>query len=437
MAALLKREGIDSEIYEYTPGRGSLVARLSSAGSEPPLCLMSHIDVATAEAEHWPDDKGPLSGLIDEDGVIWGRGALDMKGMGAIEVMTMIWLKRLDLPLKRDIVLLAVADEEIGNSGAKLIAEHHWDEIGCSHMVNEGGFGVPDVFFDDQTVYAISSAEKGVLWVKMIAHGEAGHGSTPYPGRAPERLLDALKKVEKRKTKPEYHPSLYELLYHVGKTQKGLNKAVLTRPTSVRMMLSKRLMSNPATRAMVTNTVHLTGFEGAKEPNVVPSEVAAVFDCRVLPGTRPEEVLEELSELVDHDPNISFEVVARWEGNGSPYDDPFFAALASHAVGGRDDAVAGPIVSVGFTDSIVFRPLGVRAYGLIPFEVPEDELATMHGHGERVAVEDVGEGLKILFKAVVDVGAKAGHTLPGSPLQAPAWESPALEESSKEPTLAP
>ena len=431
LAAVLEREGIETEIHEFAPGRGSLVARLPGDGSEPPLCLMSHIDVVTAEAEYWPPDKGPLSGAIDEDGLIWGRGALDMKGMGAIELMSMVWIRRLGLPLKRDVVLLAVADEELGGSGAKLIADEHWDEIGCSHMINEGGFGVRDALFDDQTVFAISIAEKGNVWVRMTAHGEPGHGSTPVPDRAPERLLDAVAKIEAREPVVAFHPALYELFYRIGLQRKGLEKAVMTRPLSVRLLLKGMLLDNPATAAMITDTIQLTGLDGFHAPNVVPAEMTAIYDTRLLPGTTPEQMLAELRRLVGDDPNISFEVIQQKEGNGSPWDDPFYRAIARHTAEGRDDAVAGPIVSVGFTDTIWFRTLGVHGYGMIPFEITSEELNTMHGHRERVSVENVREGLRRLFSAVVDVSCRPGRALPEQPVMAPIWRAPEAETESE------
>ena len=421
LAAVLAREGIDSEIHEFAPGRGSLVARIPGDGSEPPLCLMSHIDVVTSEDSYWPEGKGPLSGTIDDEGVIWGRGALDMKGMGAIELMTMVWIKRLGLPLKRDVVLLAVADEEIGGGGARLIADEHWDEIGCSHMVNEGGFGVRGALFEDHTVFAISVAEKGNVWVRMTAHGEPGHGSTPVPDRAPERLMKAVAKIAAREPVVAFYPALYELFYNVGQQRSGLEKAVLSRPLSVRALLKPTLMENPVTAAMIHDTINLTGLEGALEPNVVPAAVSAIYDCRLLPGTTPEQMLAELRRLVEQDPNISFEVIQAKEGNGSPWDDPLYRALERHAAGGRDDAAAGPILSIGFTDSIYFRKLGVRAYGLIPFEITGEELATTHGHRERVSTANVRDGLRRLYSAVVDVSCHPGHAVPAQPVMAPLW----------------
>ena len=204
-----------AQIVESAPGRGNLIARISGTGDKPPICLLSHIDVVPSEADSWPADKQPLSGVIDEEGRIWGRGALDMKGMGAIQVMTMVLLARQSASLERDIVLLAVADEEV-NTGIQLLVDEYWDES-CAYVINEGGLGINDLFFPDQRAYAISVGEKGVLWLKMIATGDPGHGSTPRPNEAPTRLLQALNAIESRKVEPNIHPSMYELLRNAGR----------------------------------------------------------------------------------------------------------------------------------------------------------------------------------------------------------------------------
>ncbi len=437
LARILTAEGIDSQVHEFEPGRGSLVARLKGVGTEPPLCLLSHIDVVPWEEGGWDEGKGPLSGTVDADGILWGRGALDMKGMGALELLTMVWLKRLGVPLKRDVVLLAVADEEVHNAGARLILEQHWDDIGCSHMVNEGGLGVRGVFFDDQTVYAISVAEKGTLWLRMKATGDPGHGSTPRPNEAPTRLLDALQLLrESWRPEPEYHEALAELFYRVGEPRKGLERDVLIRPGAVRSLLEGKLMGNPATAAMITNTVHITGLEGANKPNVVPGEVAALLDCRIQPGTDPLAVLREIEAIFVDQPWISFEVIQSYPGAGSPYDDPFYGALARAMTDGRDDAVAGPIVSVGFTDSIFFRAKGVHAYGIEPFDVTGEDLATMHGHKERISTANVSDGLRRLFMAVVDFTAADGGTVPPAPMKPPG-ELPTAAVTSLTPEPAP
>lgn len=403
LAGVLSSEGISSEVLEFAPGRGSLMARLEGRGDEPPLCLLSHIDVVGAEADHWDSGKGPFSGAI-EGGYVFGRGALDMKGMGILELMTVIWLRRLQVPLRRDVILLAVGDEEVANTGIRDLVAHHWGRIGCSHVINEGGIGIRDLLFEGQTVFPISVGEKGILWVRMTAHGVAGHGSTPLPDQAPDRLLRALRALSRRSPKPTFHPAFFELLEEAGRAEGGLSGLVLESPALVRTLLRERLMENPLTRAALTDTVNLTGLSGGSSPNVVPSEASAILDCRLLPGTKPRELLAELRDLVG-DPAISFEIISEGEANESPRDDPLYRALSRNAVGDRKDAAAGPVISVGFTDSLLLRPLGVRAYGFVPFEVSSEEAKTMHGHNERVSIENLRSGLRILFASVIEVAA--------------------------------
>ncbi len=406
LAGILEKEGIASEIVEFAPGRGSLMARLKGNGTEKPLCLLSHLDVVPAEAKNW--QQPPFSGLIDKDGMIWGRGALDMKGMGLLETLTLVWLKRLHVPLKRDVILLAVGDEEVDNRGMLHVVEKYWTQIGCSHVVNEGGMGIRDAMTPGQTIYAISVAEKGLLWLKMIAHGKAGHGSTPIPGRAPERLLKALDKIRARHPPAIWHDSMRETLAQVGHDVGGVTGYVLKRPTLQNWLAEGQLMANPGPAAAMTDTVNITGFGGADEPNVVPADVWAHLDCRLLPGHKPLDLLADLQKLVD-DPNIRFEVLHKADANESPWDDPFYRALARHAVAGKQNAVAGPVLSPGFTDSLHLRPLGARAYGFVPFATTQAETGSMHGENERVSSENVRDGLHVLFSAVVDVAATSGN----------------------------
>lgn len=407
LADILARDGIPSRIVEFAPGRGSLVARLegtpaSGSVKEAPLCLLSHIDVVPSETERWPEARPPLGGVV-ADGYVWGRGALDMKGMGALEVAVLLQLKRQAVPLRRDVILLAVADEEVDGGGILSLVER-WEEIGCSQVVNEGGLGLQDLFFPGQTVYGVSVAEKGLLWGRMIATGPAGHGSRPDPAQAPAVLQRAAAAIEARRPRAKFHPSLIELFANVGRSQRGLTRAVLTRPALARLALRGRLMGNPATRAALVDTINITGFGGGKSTNVVPTEAWATLDCRLLPGTTPEAMKALLRELVP-DPAVRFEFDSEALSNESPTDDSLYRALVARAVEGRSDAVAGPVLSIGFTDSLYLRPLGVHAYGFVPFVVTVEEAGTMHGHGERVSVENVRDGVRILYNAVVDVAS--------------------------------
>lgn len=406
LGAVLDREGIPWTAYPFAPGRASLVARLKGSGAEPPLCLVSHTDVVPSEAEHWP--YPPLGGVV-ADGYVWGRGALDMKGMGAIELQTLILLKRQGVPLRRDVILLAVGDEEANSLGMLDVVENHWAEIGCSQSINEGGLGLKDLLFPGQTLYGISVAEKGVAWVRMTATGPAGHGSRPAPDQAPHVLARAAAALEAYAPRPAWHWSLLELFHEVGRTRRGLTGMVLRSPALTKLALRGRLMADPATRAELTDTINLTGYAGGSSPNVVPTEANATLDCRLLPGTTPDAMLARLRALVP-DPAVRFELLQGRDSNESPTDDSLYRALARHAVldtdgAVRTDAAAGPVLSVGFTDSLILRPLGVHAYGFVPFTIPMDDATTMHGHGERVSLDNLRDGLRILYGAVLEVAA--------------------------------
>jgi acetylornithine deacetylase/succinyl-diaminopimelate desuccinylase-like protein len=323
--------------------------------------------------------------------------------MGAAQIMVMQLLARQQVPLKRDVVLIAVADEEIDNTGVRYLLENHWDALRCGDVINEGGIAVYDLFFPGQTAYSISVGEKGVLWLKMIASGMPGHGSTPRPDEAPQRLYRALERLQERDPALSFQPSFLEALARAGAHQGGFAGWIMQHPFWTKRLLAKRIAANPISKAALTDTVHLTGFGGAISPNVIPGEAWATLDCRLLPGTSPEALLAELVARVD-DPKVRFEVLSQdaaavslWEG------EEVFEALAKHAVATLSDAVAIPVVSIGFTDSVFFRRRGARAYGLAPFRVDVESLQTMHGDGERLEAKELLRGVQILYGVVTEV----------------------------------
>lgn len=401
LADILAREGIPSDIYEFAPGRGSLVARLRAKDPDgPPLCLLSHTDVVPSEAEHWPEGIAPLGGTI-RDGHVWGRGALDMKGMAVVELMTFIWLHREQAPLRRDVILLAVGDEEVDGGGIRHLIREHWAELGCAQVINEGGLGLRGLFFEDQTIFGISVAEKGVLWADLVATGPAGHGSRPLDAQSTTTLARAMADLERYHPRPTVDPALRELFAASGRQRGGVPGFVLRTPLLFDLLVKPRLMRDDATRAAITDTLNLTGFRAGVSPNVIPTEARATVDCRLLPGTTPDVMLATIAGLVGDD--VRIEVRSQSTAGRSPTDDPLFLALARHVVRDRPDVVVGPMLSVGFTDSMYLRPLGVHAYGFVPFEITLEEAGTMHGHGERVSIENLRDGLRILYGAVHEV----------------------------------
>jgi carboxypeptidase PM20D1 len=223
-----------------------------------------------------------------------------------------------------------------------------------------------------------------------------------FAGRAPELLLRALARLRAREVRPQIHASIYTLLREAGEARGGLEGFVLSHPALVDLFVMDRLLSHPATRAAITSSCQVTGFAGALAPNVVPGEVSATLDCRLLPGAKSDEVVAELKAVVA-DESVTFEVLASEPATESPWQDPVFAALARQLAAGRPDVAVGPVLSVGITDSAFARPLGARAYGFAPFEVSEEEAATMHGHAERVSVENVKRGLRVYLSAVAEI----------------------------------
>jgi acetylornithine deacetylase/succinyl-diaminopimelate desuccinylase-like protein len=407
LAEQLAADGIESTLTAFSPGRDSLIAKLEGRPAqgqekEGALCLLSHIDVVEAETDAWIHP--PLSGKID-GGFIWGRGAIDMKGTGALQLQVFRMLHQMNIPLKRDVVLLAVADEESGNQGIQHVLDNHWQDIQCSQAFNEGGIGIKDLLFEGQDVFSISIGEKGVLWLRMTANGTPGHGSTPRPDQSPDILLQALNRL-KDFDEPFAPPPVFDTLMSlIGIHQGGVQGWILQRPFLIRTVLKRKILSKHLTRAATTNTINVTGLSGAIVPNVVPSQSSALLDIRVLPGRTTSEMQQKIVATID-DPRISFEVLTAREAEMSPADDPAYWALAHQIARLRPESVVGPIVSPGFTDSVFLRQHGVNAYGLAPFLMSDKELIGMHGHNERISVENMRLGLQILWGAVLELAAE-------------------------------
>src|SRR3989441_3281106 len=193
LQAVLRRDGIEAQIFEPAPGKANLYARLRGDGSARPLILLNHMDVVLASPEYWTVD--PFSGLV-QDGYLWGRGALDMKGEAITQLMTLLTLKRAGVPLKRDVIFLATADEEIGGGvGAGWFVEHHGDMVrdaefllteGGTIRTNEGG---------RIEYYGVGTTEKSPFWLNLTARGTPGHGSRPTPDNPVHRLVRALSRI--------------------------------------------------------------------------------------------------------------------------------------------------------------------------------------------------------------------------------------------------
>jgi acetylornithine deacetylase/succinyl-diaminopimelate desuccinylase-like protein len=388
LADILRREGIESRILDAGEGRASLSARLPGDSSKGTLILLNHTDVVPVEAAYWQEE--PFGGVV-KDGVIWGRGALDMKGMGVMELMSFLLCKRLRLPLKRDVVFLAVADEEVGGlAGIEWLEKHHPETLEAEYVINEGGYGFTEFLGVQRPVYSCAIGEKGPLWLQLKVEGAAGHGSLPHADNCVERLVRALYKIQQWKRPITVIPELEPLLQRLH--EEGY---LADEPTPA--SLGQLAETNLIVKAMLTNTIANTFLQAGIKHNVIPSTAQASLDCRLLPGQSPEEFAAKVREVID-DPKVEVQQVYHSSTPASPPETELFNIVEDVMRETREEALVLPIIAPGFTDSRVFRARGIVAYGFIPALLELQDAATVHGHNERISIENLRAGTQILFE---------------------------------------
>jgi acetylornithine deacetylase/succinyl-diaminopimelate desuccinylase-like protein len=385
LAGVLEREGIPVKRFESGPGRTIIMARLKGTGPAKPLMLLHHMDVVPADASRWQRD--PFGGEV-ADGNIWGRGAMDMKGIGVAHLYAFIALKRQAVPLARDVILMAVPDEEIGGTlGAVWMREHHLAEFDPEFILDEGGFGSRDLFAPGKLVFGISVAEKKILWLKLTAEGVSGHGSQPHDQNPNDRLIKALDRLLAEPMPAARFDVLETLKARVG-----------------------TLADNKFNNAIQRSTISITSLRsGVGEPpkvNVIPSVAEATLDCRVLPGTSTAQWLADVSRRLG-DPGIKIEVTYESEDPVvTTQDSTFYRALESAVKRRHPDAIVTPMIVPFGTDANGFRPRGVKSYGFTPAILPAAALASMHGDAEFMPLAALGEAIEVLFDALRETAGK-------------------------------
>ena len=294
---LLSEVGIESTMYESAPGRCNVVARIKgSDSSRPGLVLHGHLDVVPANADDWSCD--PFSGEI-RDGMIWGRGAVDMKNMDAMMLATVRDWARTGYVPSRDIVLVFFADEEAGSIfGSNWMVEKHPEVFaGCTEAVSEvGGFSV--TVAGGKRLYLIETAEKGIHWMKLTAHGRAGHGSVTNNENAITRLSEAIGKIGNHQWPQRYSTTVKAFFKKVAsETGKEYNEKDLT-PLLSELGFAARMVG-----ATLQNTANPTMLEAGYKANVIPGSASAVVDGRFIPGFE-DELNETIKSLIGPDITI-------------------------------------------------------------------------------------------------------------------------------------
>jgi acetylornithine deacetylase/succinyl-diaminopimelate desuccinylase-like protein len=384
---LLKREGIEAKRYESGPGRSIVLARLKGNGSGgKALLLEHHMDVVPADAKRWSRD--PFSAEI-ADGKIWGRGTIDMKGIGVTQIYAFIMLHRLHVPLTRDVLLMAVPDEEVGGDlGVSWMRKNHYEELDPEYVLDEGGFGSRDMFAPGKLVFGISVAEKKILWLRVRAEGMAGHGSQPIPQNANDHLLRALNRL-------------------IAEPPAGGTFSIVETMKERVGPLADNKFNNAIQRSTISVTSLRSGVGDPPRANVIPSVAEATLDCRVLPGTSAAQWLKDVEQRLA-DPTLKIEVI--YEGEDprvTPQDTAFYRALESAVTRRYPDAIVTPMVVPYGTDANSYRPRGVKSYGFFPGIVPAASIASMHGDAEFIPVDAVGPAIQILFEALRETASKS------------------------------
>lgn len=401
----LESNGIGARLLTPYPHRAAVYARLRGNGAKRPVMMLAHMDVVGVEPDKWSCD--PFAGVV-RDGYLYGRGAIDDKGMLAANLVAMLMLKRevvdRGIELQRDVVFLATADEETGGAyGMRWLAENHRDLLDVEFAINEGGR--TRVIEGGRRYLAIQTAEKISHLVTVTARGPAGHAAIPLEGnaiftlgRALARLADYVEPVTLTQTTRRFFGALSRM-WPVAH-EAGAMADLVSSDAEAAERGARILSRIPVFNAVIRNGISATRIAGGVAGNVIPAEASAVLNVRTIPGNSIDDVVARLRACV-RDPGISFDVAAHTgEAPMSDPDSAMFNAIADAAGTLDPEMTVVPYLSTGGTDSAHLRRLGIDSYGILPFPMVQADEERMHGHDERVPLKSLHFGVRLIFEAV-------------------------------------
>lgn len=401
IARTLAAEGIESTVIESAPGRGNLVARLKGDGTLPPILIFGHVDVVPAEADKW--QRPPFSGDL-QDGIIWGRGATDMKHMVAMEMMTLMQLKRDGVGLKRDVIFMANADEETGGvMGAGFMVQNHPDLIRAEYALTEGG--ASSIELEGRSFFVCSTGEKGSARFTLRGSGRPGHASQPHLDNAILPLAIALQRIIQT-----------PLPLHITQTTRAQIEALasgvsagtaemlraLLDPKTHSDALAELPLAEPVKRrlnASFRNTATPTILQAGSKINVIPAEAIAQVDCRVLPGTSPESIAAEVRAVVGDQVDVEF---GRFnQGQEADPASPLLETIKRCVAARVPGSIVVPGLIAGGTDARHVNKLGIKTYGFIPARYEGPNMTGLaHAHDERISVANLMFGTQLIYDVV-------------------------------------
>jgi acetylornithine deacetylase/succinyl-diaminopimelate desuccinylase-like protein len=392
LGSLIEAEGIGCEYIETAPEREVLVARISGDGSKRPLMLCNHTDVVPVEEAFW--DMPAFEGVIQE-GKVYGRGAVDMKGCGVMQLIAFLLVHRQGLRLKRDLVFCAVPDEEAGSAlGMGWLCENRPDVVDVEFELSEGGAGASRVGGKDARLFSIATNEKGSCGIRLVAVGQPGHGSRPHDDNSAVHLARALVKLADWDRPFTYSVETTAFL-------ERLAGAGLLPPLHDRPALEAAIRHSPGLHAMFINTLNITMVNSGIKQNVIPAKSTAILDCRLLPGQSREEWRQQVEAIVD-DPRVAVEFAAALRPATPPvtWETELFRTIENVVRGAMEDAIVVPSMTVGATDNRFLRARGIPAYGFMPCLLSSAESAGFHGNNEFLTIDNLNMGCELMYEIV-------------------------------------
>ena len=394
---VLNDAGIAADLIGDDPNRVNVVSRLSGRGDAPPLLLYGHLDVVPTAAQPW--DVPPFAGRI-QDGYIWGRGALDMKGGVAMMMDAFMRAHLEDTDLPGDVILALVSDEEAGgNTGAAWLVRERPDLFdGARYALGEfGGFSKT---YRGRKFYMVQVAEKQGCRVQATARGSGGHGSLVHHDTAPTRMAQFLVKLDQKPLPFHVHPVTRMMIEAMGARLPRLEGAflqLLLNPRWTGRILRRMGQAGRELEPLFRHTANATIINGGEKANVIPSEVTVNLDCRMLPGYTADDLLGELQHVAG--PNIELQAV-NFQPKPWILDMGLFGTLAGIIAEQDPEAVSVPMLMPAGTDGRHFATLGIQTYGWMPMNLPADFdfLKTIHAANERVPVSAVEFGAEVLHR---------------------------------------
>jgi acetylornithine deacetylase/succinyl-diaminopimelate desuccinylase-like protein len=402
----LSGAGVKTEILESPRGRPSLIAHLEGPRDRPALVLLSHSDVVPVEEEQW--NRNPFGAEI-ADGFIWGRGALDMKSIAVMHAVAVAELARSKHAPTREVILVMAADEEAGGGeGARWLVEEHPDRVGFGserqppEVLAEGAYGLAGML--ERPMMPIALGEKTAVWFDLVAKGDPGHGALPPEQQALINLATLIKEVAGFGT-PRVHPVMREQFSTLKTASSGKTGAAfraLASPAGgvIARAIAPQLRKAGALGLLLSDSVTPTQLAAGYKSNVVPAEARASFDCRLLPDTDIDEFIESVDKKARRRGGEITNVQQQGHGPVS-VKGPLFTILEQVSRELVPNVVTAVALSPGITDARFFRARGATAYGWCPLMLTPELLATIHGHDERIAVEDFERAVRATTEVVV------------------------------------